>query len=147
PRPAPVSISSACAPEAASCTGESSGCGELTVPLGTSSTTEPLIEAWHLRAPASSLCEALPARVRSQKSKHTLAPSATHGGRASEASIRQTPCSRSGAPHERPPILRTSPVRLLAPLLVLASAFGPAVSTGSAAVPFPMSSGNYSETF
>jgi endonuclease I len=32
-------------------------------------------------------------------------------------------------------------------LLVLASCFGVAVSTGSAAVPFPMASGNYSENF
>ena len=43
--------------------------------------------------------------------------------------------------------MRTSPLRFLAPLLVLASLFGPAVSTGLAATPFPMSSGNYSENF
>src|SRR5204863_6236621 len=48
---------------------------------------------------------------------------------------------------ERPPSLPSSPLRFLAPLLVLASFFGPAVSTGSAATPFPMSSANYSENF
>jgi endonuclease I/flagellar hook capping protein FlgD len=41
-----------------------------------------------------------------------------------------------------------APLRFLAPLLlVLASLVGPAVSPGSAAVPFPMVSGNYSENF
>jgi hypothetical protein len=39
------------------------------------------------------------------------------------------------------------PPRYLAPLLVLASFLGPAVSTASAATPFPMSSGNYYENF
>ena len=43
--------------------------------------------------------------------------------------------------------MRTSPLRLFAPLLVLASFFGAAVSTASAAVPFPMAGGNYSENF
>ncbi len=46
-----------------------------------------------------------------------------------------------------PPSLRNPPLGFLAPLLVLASFFGPAVSTGSAAVPFPMAGGNYSENF
>src|SRR5437016_2379172 len=43
--------------------------------------------------------------------------------------------------------LRTLPLRFLAALLVLASCLGPGVSTASAATPFPMSSGNYFETF
>ena len=43
--------------------------------------------------------------------------------------------------------MRTPPPRFLAPLLVLASFFGPVVSKGFAAVQFPMSSGNYFETF
>ena len=43
--------------------------------------------------------------------------------------------------------MRISPPRFLAPLLVLASFFGPVVSSGSAAVPFAMSSGNYAENF
>lgn len=41
--------------------------------------------------------------------------------------------------------MRTSPLRFFAPLLVFASLFGPAVA--SAAVPFPMASGNYLENF
>jgi endonuclease I/flagellar hook capping protein FlgD len=43
--------------------------------------------------------------------------------------------------------LRPSPLKLSALLLVLASGAGPAVSTGSAAVPFPMANGNYFEDF
>jgi hypothetical protein len=43
--------------------------------------------------------------------------------------------------------VRTAPPRCLAPLLVLAACFGPAVSTGFAATPFPMASGNYAENF
>lgn len=43
--------------------------------------------------------------------------------------------------------MRPSLPRFLAPLLVLASFFGPVVSIGFAATPFPMSSGNYSENF
>ncbi len=43
--------------------------------------------------------------------------------------------------------MRTAPTRILAPLLALASLLGPAVPTVSAAVPFPISSGNYFESF
>ena len=43
--------------------------------------------------------------------------------------------------------MRTSPLRILVPLCVLASCFGPSVSGGFAAVSFPMASGNYSENF
>lgn len=43
--------------------------------------------------------------------------------------------------------MRIPPLRCLAPLLAFASLFGPAVSTSSAAVPFPIASGGYFETF
>ncbi len=43
--------------------------------------------------------------------------------------------------------MRNPPLSFLAPLLVLASFFGPTITTGFAATPYPMSSGNYFETF
>ena len=47
---------------------------------------------------------------------------------------------------ERPAFLRTASLKFLASL-ALATLLGPAGSTVSAAAPFPMSSGNYSENF
>lgn len=43
--------------------------------------------------------------------------------------------------------MRTTGPRFFAPLLALASLFGPMASPAFAAVPFPMASGNYSENF
>ena len=81
--------------------------------------------------------------------RHTLeAPSGSHRrGSFNRRPSGEHPCSRREAQTERHAPLRTTPPRFLAPLLVLVSLLGPLVSTGSAAVPFPMSSGNYSESF